>query len=247
VLKEERIPRIFADAKITINKKEEKKMGNFERKNQPKPTGSSTPSSQPESKTYDRMAVIQAMDKYVNMIGFGDDETLKIIEIVKDNLEICPDREDLLRLGLNAIYEMQLKNRAQRIKIMDMIDGSFGAGVMEEYAKMPYTEIWQYTNGEVAERMKEDAEGYLAEVQAELVANKLNRICLEYAFGKYTMLNGAEGCTDPNQIAVWSQNSRKLSRPISPGDIFLASYNGVKNAWMYMPKGCVAIQCDMPG
>jgi hypothetical protein len=222
-------------------------MGNIERKNQAKQSGSSKAGSKPESKRYDRMAVIQAMDKYVNMLGFGDDETLKIIEIVKDNLGICPDREDLMRLGLNAIYELNLKKRRDRMNFMDMIDEGFGAGVMEGYAKMPYTEIWQYTNGEVVERMKVDSEGYLAEVQAELVANKLNRICLEYAFGKYTMLSGKEGCTDPNQVAVWSQKTRKLSRPISPGDIFLVSHNGVKQAWMYMPKGCVAIQCDMPG
>jgi hypothetical protein len=114
-------------------------------------------------------------------------ETLKIVGIVRENLEICPDREDLMRLGLSAIYELNLKKRADRIKVMDMIDGSFGAGVMEGYAKTPYTEIWQHTNEEVAERMKVDAEGYLAEVQAELVANKLNRICLEYGFGKYTL------------------------------------------------------------
>jgi hypothetical protein len=228
-------------------KKEGKKMANIERKKQTKPSGSSKGGSKPESKRYDRMAVIQAMDKYVNMIGFGDDETLRIIEIVKDNLGLCPNREDLLRLGLNAIYEMQLKNRANRLKIMDMIDGSFGAGVMEGYAKTPYTEIWQFMNGEVAERMKVDAEGYLAEVQAELVANKLNRMCLEYGFGKYTLAARGDSCTDPNQVAVWSQKTCKLSRPISPGDIFLASYNGVKQAWMYMPKGCVAIQCDMPG
>jgi len=242
------IEKIFADANTTINKKGRKEMANIERKNQkPKPTGSSKGGSKSESKRYDRMAVIQAMDKYVNMIGFGDDETLKIIEIVKDNLGICPNREDLLRLGLNAIYEMQLKNRANRLKIMDMIDGSFGAGVMEGYAKTPYTEIWQFMNGEVSERMKVDAEGYLAEVQAELVANKLNRMCLEYGFGKYTLAARGDSCTDPNQVAVWSQKTCKLSRPISPGDIFLASYNGVKQAWMYMPKGCVAIQCDMPG
>jgi hypothetical protein len=242
------IEKIFADAKMTINKKGRKEMANIERKNQqPKPTGISKGGSKPESKRYDRMAVIQAMDKYVNMIGFGDDETLKIVGIVRENLEICPDREDLMRLGLSAIYELNLKKRADRIKVMDMIDGSFGAGVMEGYAKTPYTEIWQYTNEEVAERMKVDAEGYLAEVQAELVANKLNRICLEYAFGKYTLATRGDSCTDPNQVAVWSQKTCKLSRPISPGDIFLASYNGVKQAWMYMPKGCVAIQCDMPG
>jgi hypothetical protein len=227
---------------------ERKKMANIERKNQqPKPAVSSKGGFKPGSKTFDRMAVIQAMDKYVNTIGFGDDETLRIIEIVKDNLANCPDREDLLRLGLNAIYEMHLRNRAQRLKMMDMIDGSFGVGAMEGYAKTPYTEIWQYMNGEVAERMKVDAEGYLAEVQAELVANKLNRMCLEYGFGKYTLATRGDSCTDPNQVAVWSQKTCKLSRPISPGDIFLASYNGVKQAWMYMPKGCVAIQCDMPG
>ncbi|MBC7881446.1 MAG: nuclear transport factor 2 family protein [Anaerolineae bacterium] len=158
-----------------------------------------------------------------------------------------PNAEPHTDTGLNAIYEMQLKNRAQRLKIMDMIDGSFGAGVMEGYAKTPYTEIWQYTNVEVSERMKIDAEGYLAEVQVELVANKLNRMCLEYGFGKYTLAARGDSCTDPNQVAVWSQKTCKLSRPISPGDIFLASYNGKKQAWMYMPKGCVAIQCDMPG